>query len=88
MREVDVAHQAEDEREAARDEEVEAAEGDAVEERVKEDFLAPDRLHQPRRPGREYEPQQHRDRYQDRERPEGMALEESPHALKYSPPCP
>ena len=69
VREVDVAHQAEDKREPARHEEVEAAEGDAVEQRVHEDFLAPNRRHEPRRPRRDDQPEQHRDRDQDRERP-------------------
>ena len=44
MGEIDVPHQPEDQREPARDEEVEAAEGDAVEDRVEEDVLAPERL--------------------------------------------
>ena len=66
VREVDVAHQAEDQREPAGHEEVEAAEGDAVEQGVQEDLLAPERRDEPRRPRREDQPQQHRDRDQDR----------------------
>ena len=40
MRQVDVAHQPEDQREARRDEEIERAERDAAEQRVEEDLLA------------------------------------------------
>ena len=40
VRKIDVAHQAEDEREPARDHEVEAAERDPIQERIEENALA------------------------------------------------
>src|SRR5215470_8157961 len=79
MRQVDIAHQPEDQREAARDQEIESAERDAVEDGVEEDFLAADRLFKPRRPDREDQPEQHRDRDQDDQRPGGMAFDEPAH---------
>ena len=60
MREIDVAHQAEDQREPAGDEEIEPAERDPVEDRVeKKLLLAEDRL-EARRPWCEDEPDQAR----------------------------
>ena len=62
VREIDVAHQAEDQREPARHQEIEAAERDAVEQRVEEHALAPEHLLEVRRPDREDQVEQERDR--------------------------
>ena len=80
VREVDVAHQAEDQREPARDHEIEAAERDPVEQRVEEDALAADQLLELGRPDRENQIDQHADQDQDDERPGRVACDEVVHA--------
>ena len=82
MREIDVAHQAEDQGEAARNQEVEAAKRDAVEDRVEEDLLAADRVFQSRRPDREDQPKQHRNRDDDDQRPGRMAFDKAGHGSR------
>ena len=47
MREIDVAHQAEDQREAARDQEIKAAEGDPVEAALRKSFFLPNTASKP-----------------------------------------
>ena len=61
VRQIDVAHQPEDQREAARDEEIEAAERDAVEQCAEENALAAEHLLELGRPDRENQKQQDRD---------------------------
>ena len=61
VRQIDVAHQPEDQREAARHQEIEPAERDAVEQRAQEDALAAEHLLKLRRPDREDQEQQDRD---------------------------
>jgi hypothetical protein len=82
VREIDVAHQAEDEREAARHQKIEAAERDTIEDRVEEDLLPADRLFQPRRPDRKDQPKQQRDGDQHDQRPGRMAFDEARHAAR------
>ena len=79
VREVDVAHQAEDQREAARHQEIEAAERDAVEQRAEEDALAAEHLLELRRPDREDQEQQDRDHDHDDERPDRVTADEAVH---------
>jgi hypothetical protein len=79
MRQIDVAHQAEDQGEAACHQEVEAAERDAVEDGVEKDPLSADRLFEAGRPHGKDQPQHHRDRDQDDQRPCRMAFDESCH---------
>ena len=76
VRQVDVAHQPEDQREAARHQEIEAAERDAVEQRVEEDALAAEHLLELGRPQREDQKQQDASRDQDdeRTRPDGVPM--------------
>jgi len=80
MRQVDVAHQTEDQREPAGDEEIEPAEGDPVEEGVEKDLFLADQIDQPGRPEGEYHPQQHRNDDQDDRAPIGVPLCERPHS--------
>ena len=81
MRQIDVAHQAEDQREAARHQEIKAAERDAVEDGVEENPLPADRLLEARRPDRKDQPQQHRDRDDQDQRPCRMAFDELAHEI-------
>ena len=59
VREIDVAHQAEDEREPAGDHEIEAAERDPVQQRVEEHALAAEQLLELGRPYCENQVKQH-----------------------------
>src|SRR4029453_2736306 len=81
VRQVDVAHQAEDQGEAAGDQEVEAAERDAVEDGVEKNPLPADRLFEAGRPNGKDQPQHHRDRDQEDQRPCRMAFDESCHGF-------
>ena len=79
MREIDVAHQSEDQRESAGDEKIQPAQGNAVEQRVEKDPLPADEVLQLLRPGRKDQPErQHRDD-QDQQRPDGMAFDKTAH---------
>ena len=60
MREIDVAHQAEDQGEAAGDQEIEARQRDAVEHRADEGLLADQQPFQPSRPDAEHHPEEDR----------------------------
>ena len=80
MCEIDIAQQAEDQREAAGDEEVETAQRDPVEGSVeKELLLADDRL-EARRPDRENQPERRDDDDEDEQRPQGVSFDETGHA--------
>ena len=59
VREIDVAHQAEDQREAAGDQEVEAGQRDAVEDRADEGLLRDQDAVQPVRPDGKDQPRHH-----------------------------
>jgi hypothetical protein len=74
--EVDVAHQAEHQREAGRDEKVERPERDAGQDRVKKDPLAAHGLLEAGRPRRNDQPCQPDDQHEDDERPNRMARTE------------
>ncbi len=76
MGEVDVAHQAEHQREAGRDEEIERAERDAGQDRVEEDPLATHGLLEAGRPRRNDQPCQTDDQDEDDEGPDRMARTE------------
>ena len=80
--EIDVAHQPEDQGEAARHQEIQAAERDAVEDRAEEHFLLAEGVLQSRGPGGEDQPQRHPDRDQDDEGPHRMAFDELSHARR------
>ena len=80
MCEIDIAQQPEDQREAAGDKEIEAAERDPVEGSVeKELLLADDRL-EARRPDRENQPERRDDDDEDEQRPQGVSFDETGHA--------
>ena len=79
VREIDVAHQAEDQREAARHQEIQAAEGNAVKQGVDECLLAADGADQPVRPDREDHPQQRSSQQNDSENQYSAALHRFPH---------
>ena len=79
MREIDVAHQAEDQREAARDQEIKAAEGDPVEAGVEKKLLPPKHRLEARRPWSEDEPDQGDDDDHDDQRPDRTARDEAVH---------
>ena len=55
--EIHVAHQTEDQRETAGHQEIEAGEGDAIEQCDYEDFLTTEGVDKPDRPDRKYHPQ-------------------------------
>ena len=80
VREIDVAHQPEDQGEAARHQEIQAAERDAVENGAEEHLLPAEGVLQTRRPGRKDQPQHCRDRDQDDKCPQRMAFDEFCHA--------
>ena len=79
MGQIDVAHQPKDQRESAGDQEIEAAERDAVEDGVEEDLLPAEGLFKAGRPDRENEPEQRCDREDRQKCPCRMALDESGH---------
>ena len=79
VRQIDVAHEAEDQGEAARDQEVEAAERDPVEHGVEEELLPAERLLEAGRPGREDKPDEEHRHDDDSERPQGTPLDEPVH---------
>ena len=68
MREIDVAHQAEDQREAARDQKIEPAERDPVERGIEKQFFPAEHGFEARRPGREHQPQRRDDDDEDEQR--------------------
>src|SRR5205085_10052618 len=76
---IDVAHQPKDQRESAGDQEIEAAERDAVEDGVEEDLLPAEGLFKAGRPDRENEPEQRCDREDRQKCPCRVALDESGH---------
>src|ERR1700749_813608 len=79
MRQIDVAHEAEDQREAARDEEIEAAQGDPVEHSVEEELLsAEDRL-EAGGPRGKHEPNQRDHQNCDDQGPDRTARNEAVH---------
>ena len=73
MGEVDIAHQAEHQREAGRDQEIERTERNAGQDRVQEDPLAAHGLLEARRPRRNDQPCQTDDQHKDHEGPDRMA---------------
>jgi hypothetical protein len=82
VREVHVAHQPEDQREAGGDEEIERAERDPPEDRVEEDALAAEGLLEPLRPGGEHQPEDHRDHDRHDQRPDRISPDELLHAVE------
>ena len=80
MREIDIPHQAEDQREAAGDEEIEAAERDPVERRVEKKLLLAENRLEAWRPRGEHKPDHGDDDKGDDERPDGMTRDEEVHA--------
>src|ERR1700728_272477 len=73
VRKVDVAHEAEDQREAGSDEKVESAERDPVDQGVDEQPLSAEHVLETRGPGREDEPERKNDHDGDDERGDGVA---------------
>ena len=69
MREIDVAHKTEDQRESACHEKIESAQRDPVEQRVEENFLFADQVDEPWRPDQKGKQQQHCGRDRDHRRP-------------------
>ena len=88
MREIDVAHQPENQGEAGGDQKIQSAERDAVEHRVEEQPLLAEDVLKARRPGREDQPQRHSDREQDDQRPERMAFDKCLMRAAHLCPCP
>ena len=87
VRKIDIAHQAENEREPARDHEIEAAERDPVEQGVEEHALAAEQFFELGRPDRENQEQQHADQDEEGERPGGMACDEVAHGAPRRAPA-
>ena len=81
VREVDVAHQAEDQREAGGDEKIEAPESDAVEERVDEKTLLAEHVLEARRPGRQDEPERKDDGNGNDQRRQRVAADPAGHSV-------
>ena len=89
VREIDVAHQPEDQGEAAGHQEIQAAERDAVKNGVEEHALLAEGVLQPRRPVGENQPHQADHHRGDRQRPGRMALQEPVHRADSARlPCP
>src|ERR1700730_12956605 len=86
MRQIDVAHQAEDQGKAARHQEINPAERNAVEDRVEKDPLAADGSLEPGRRDRKDQPQQDRDRNEDDQRPCRMTFDELAHDSRPATP--
>ena len=72
VREVDVAHQTEDQREAGGDQKIKSAERDAVEQGVDEQPLLAEYVLETRRPRRQHEPQRENHGDRDDERGDRM----------------
>jgi hypothetical protein len=79
MREIDVSHQSEDQREAARDQKIQPAQRDPVEQRVEENLLLADRVLEALRPGPEDQPDRQHDDDHDHDRPKWMAFDKAVH---------
>src|SRR5688572_23412569 len=79
MREIDDAHQAEDQREAGCYEEIECAKRDPAQKCIQEDLLAAPLCYQFGRPGSQHKPQEGCDPEYNNEGPKRMALDEIVH---------
>ena len=79
MREIDDAHQAENQGEAGRHQEIERAKRDAAKQCIEEDLLAAPTRRQFRRPGCQHKPQERRDQEDDRSGSSTDTLDEVVH---------
>ena len=79
MREIDDAHQAENQREAGCDEEIERAKRDAAQQCIEEDLLAAPTRHQFGWPGGQHKTQERCGQEDEKQAPERIARDEIVH---------